>query len=62
MDRRGGQSAGVLDCEDFMAREIRIQMHAENCRVCRRCLAAEVCKVRAIVQIDLDELTHTASY
>ena len=38
-----------------MAREIRIQLQTENCRTCRRCLAAAVCKVRAIVQIDDDE-------
>ena len=38
-----------------MAREIRIQLQNENCRACRRCLAAEVCKVRTIMRIDLDE-------
>lgn len=41
-----------------MAREVRIQLQTENCRTCRRCLAAEVCKVRAIVRIDLDELPY----
>jgi len=56
--RLGGQGAGVLDCEDFVAREIRIQMQTENCRACRCCLAAEVCKVRAIMRIDLDELPY----
>jgi len=38
-----------------MAREFRIQVQSENCRTCRHCLAAEVCKVRAIVRIDDDE-------
>lgn len=38
-----------------MAREIRIQVQAETCRACRRCLAGQVCKVRAIMRIDLDE-------
>ena len=38
-----------------MAREIRIQLQTENCRACRRCLAAEICKVRAIMRIDDDE-------
>lgn len=38
-----------------MTREIRIQLQTENCRACRRCLAAEVCKVRAIMRIDDDE-------
>ncbi len=38
-----------------MAREIRIQIRPENCRACRRCLGAEVCKVRAIMRIDDDE-------
>lgn len=39
-----------------MAREIRPQIEPDNCRACRRCLASEVCKVRAIVRIDSDEL------
>ncbi len=38
-----------------MVREIRIQIQTENCRACRRCLAAEICKVRAIMRIDDDE-------
>jgi len=38
-----------------VAREIRIQLQTENCRACRRCLAADVCKVRAIMRIDDDE-------
>lgn len=38
-----------------MAREIRIRLQAETCQTCSPCLAAEVCKVRAIVRIDLDE-------
>lgn len=41
-----------------MAREICIQIQTEICRACPRCLAAEVCKVRAIVRIDLDELPY----
>ena len=36
-------------------REIRFQIEPGYCRACRRCLAAEVCKVRAIVRIDPDE-------
>lgn len=39
-----------------MFREIRLQIDAERCRACRRCLAAEACKVRAIVRLDPDEL------
>ncbi len=38
-----------------MAREIRLQIKPDNCRACRRCLASDVCKVRAIVRIDSDE-------
>ncbi len=41
-----------------MARQIKIQVRFENCRACRRCLAAEVCKVRAIVRVDADELPY----
>ena len=26
-----------------------------RCQVCRRCLAQQVCKIRAIVRIDVDE-------
>jgi Fe-S-cluster-containing hydrogenase component 2 len=38
-----------------MFREIHLQIDAEHCRACRRCLAAEVCKVRAIVRLDRDD-------
>ncbi len=38
-----------------MAREIRIQIRPEACRACRRCLAADACRVRAIMRIDPDE-------
>ncbi len=38
-----------------MAREVHIQIRTENCQVCQRCLAAEICKVRAILRIDSDE-------
>jgi Fe-S-cluster-containing hydrogenase component 2 len=58
MDSVGRQGAGVLDCEDAVAREICIQIQTENCRACRHCLEAEACKVRAIMQIDLDELPY----
>lgn len=37
-------------------RGIHIQIEADTCRTCRRCLAAEVCTVRAIVKLDPDEL------
>ncbi len=36
-------------------REIHIKIEAEKCQVCQPCLAAEACKVRAIVKIDPDE-------
>jgi len=36
-------------------REIRLQINDERCRSCRRCLAAKVCKVRAIVRLDPDD-------
>ena len=38
-----------------MSREIRLQIDDERCQACRRCLAAKVCKVRAIVPLDPDE-------
>jgi len=38
-----------------VTREIRIQIRPEACRACQPCLAADACKVRAIVRIDLDE-------
>jgi Fe-S-cluster-containing hydrogenase component 2 len=38
-----------------LARLVRLQIIDERCRVCRRCLAAEACKVRAIVRLDRDE-------
>jgi len=39
-----------------MAREIRIRIESEHCHACRRCLAAESCKVRAILRIDPEEV------
>lgn len=41
-----------------MAREIRLSIESERCRACRRCLAAQVCKVRAIVRLDSGELSY----
>jgi len=38
-----------------MARHIRLQIDDSLCHACRRCLAARVCKVRAIVQLDPDD-------
>ena len=38
-----------------MARDIRIQIQTDICRSCRKCLAAKVCNVRAIMRIDLEE-------
>jgi Fe-S-cluster-containing hydrogenase component 2 len=38
-----------------MAREIRIRINDDLCRTCGKCLAAKVCTVRAIVQLDPDE-------
>lgn len=38
-----------------MAREIRIHIRPDSCRACRRCLAANVCKVRALVYMDPGE-------
>ncbi|MBI3164866.1 MAG: 4Fe-4S dicluster domain-containing protein [Chloroflexi bacterium] len=38
-----------------MTREIRIHLRPETCRACRTCLAADECKVRAIMRIDDDE-------
>jgi len=38
-----------------MAREIRIQINDAICHACTHCLAAEACKVRAIMRIDHDE-------
>jgi Fe-S-cluster-containing hydrogenase component 2 len=38
-----------------MAREIYLQIDDARCMACRKCLAAKVCTVRAIVQIDPDE-------
>lgn len=38
-----------------MAREIRLRIEPGRCRACRRCVAGQVCKVRAIVRLDDDE-------
>ena len=38
-----------------MNRDIRLWIEPQRCRACRRCLAARVCRVRAIVKMDMDE-------
>lgn len=38
-----------------MVRTINLWIDDELCRNCRRCLAAKVCTVRAIVRLDRDE-------
>ncbi len=38
-----------------MVRDIHLRIDDKQCRACRRCLAAQVCKVRAIVRLDPDE-------
>jgi Fe-S-cluster-containing dehydrogenase component len=38
-----------------MAREIRLRVYDKLCQACRKCLAAKVCTVKAIVQLDPDE-------
>jgi Fe-S-cluster-containing hydrogenase component 2 len=38
-----------------VARELGIQVQFENCHTCRRCLAAGVCKMHAIMRMDIDE-------
>ncbi len=38
-----------------MARDIQLHIDDSLCRACRRCLAARICKVRAIVHLDPDE-------
>jgi Fe-S-cluster-containing hydrogenase component 2 len=38
-----------------MARQIYLHINPDRCRTCCRCLAAQSCKVRAIVRIDPDE-------
>lgn len=38
-----------------MLREIWLSIDEERCQACKRCLAAKVCKVRAIVTIDPGE-------
>jgi Fe-S-cluster-containing hydrogenase component 2 len=39
-----------------MPREIRIRIHPELCQACPRCEAASVCKVRAIVRMDPEDM------
>lgn len=39
----------------MLSRETRLQIDDERCRVCRKCLSEEVCKVRAIVRLDQEE-------
>ncbi len=41
-----------------MYRQIRLGIDGERCRTCRRCLAAKVCRVQAIVRLDLDEVPY----
>ncbi|HBG74755.1 MAG: hypothetical protein A2X25_12020 [Chloroflexi bacterium GWB2_49_20] len=41
-----------------MVREIKIKIQTETCQICHRCLAAESCKVRAIMRIDFDDLPY----
>lgn len=38
-----------------MFREIRLKIETRRCQACQRCLAADVCKVRAIVRLDRGE-------
>lgn len=38
-----------------MYREVRLRIDNDRCRACRRCPAADACKVRAIVHLDPDE-------
>ncbi len=38
-----------------MTRDIPLRVEPARCRVCRQCLAAKACKVRAIVKVDADE-------
>ena len=45
--------SSVADCD--MAHDIRLQINDDQCRFCHRCLAAKVCTVRAIVQLDPDD-------
>ncbi len=39
----------------MMPREVRLRIDHGQCRACRKCLAREVCKVRALVRLDPDE-------
>ena len=38
-----------------MARDIKIRVDDGLCQICPECLAAQACKVRAIVRYDSDE-------
>lgn len=38
-----------------MTREFRLRIDVGFCKACRRCLAAQVCKVRALLRMDADE-------
>jgi MinD superfamily P-loop ATPase len=38
-----------------MARQVFLKVDFDRCRTCRRCLASQACKLRAIVKIDSDE-------
>jgi Fe-S-cluster-containing hydrogenase component 2 len=39
----------------MVLRDLRLTIDAERCQACRRCEAAKVCKVRAIVSLDPGE-------
>ena len=41
--------------QSVMLRDIRLSIDDEHCRACRHCVAAEMCKVRAIMRLDPDE-------
>jgi Fe-S-cluster-containing hydrogenase component 2 len=35
--------------------DIRLRIDDQHCQACRKCLAGEVCKVKALVHLDPDE-------
>ena len=41
--------------QPVMRRETHLRIDDERCRACRKCLAGEVCKVKALVRLDPDE-------
>jgi Fe-S-cluster-containing hydrogenase component 2 len=38
-----------------MSRPVKLHIDLAACRLCRKCLAAQACRLRAIVRIDPDE-------